>query len=467
MKNHRLTAIFLAVFAIAAQAATYVITGSGTSFTAVKNGSETVGEAGKAIQSVIDAIKADAAEADCTIQFGDGDVLDIGEESIIFEGDTFEDTHWGLITLEGKITSESDSFTIIISRSSLEMTEGSVANTSNGNAIKSISGSSVSISGGTVLATTSAAIYSSWDAGLVTISGTAKITSAGFNSATIYIASYGDNPSLLVTGGIIENTAEILGSAIYNEYSGEINISGGEIKAAGAHCSAVDNYGSGTVNISGGTLSSDDWTIYNQGTGTINISGGTILVKDGYDGYVVYNNWQASIILTGGLVFAYGASIEDIIDGDYDATEGNAVIVAWDKAANNTIYAENASNDIAKFPATATAVWDLRGGIAYANGTNTGFLEIEGVTVEAEPTDPIRHSQIASGNIRVQATTNAIVLENLPRNAKVEVYNLQGKQVYSTTSHSPLATSHLKIGVQTKGIYIVKASTQTMRVAVR
>jgi hypothetical protein len=68
------------------------------------------------------------------------------------------------------------------------------------------------------------------------------------------------------------------------------------------------------------------------------------------------------------------------------------------------------------------------------------------------------------GNIRVQAIGNAIVLENLPKNAKVEVYNLQGKLVYSAYPENPQI---LRIGVQTKGIYIVKAGTQTMRVAVR
>jgi len=71
------------------------------------------------------------------------------------------------------------------------------------------------------------------------------------------------------------------------------------------------------------------------------------------------------------------------------------------------------------------------------------------------------------GRIGVQTTTNTILLSNLPQNAKIEVYNLQGKRIYSTTSHSPLATSHLKIEVQTKGIYIVKIGTQTIRTAVR
>ncbi|GBU24576.1 hypothetical protein R83H12_01210 [Fibrobacteria bacterium R8-3-H12] len=90
------------------------------------------------------------------------------------------------------------------------------------------------------------------------------------------------------------------------------------------------------------------------------------------------------------------------------------------------------------------------------------------IKVEDDET-PIQLPQVATGNIRIQATPNAILLENLPANAKIEVYNIQGKRIYSTTSHSPLATS-LTIGVQT-GVYIVKASfgseKKIMRVAVR
>jgi hypothetical protein len=72
--------------------------------------------------------------------------------------------------------------------------------------------------------------------------------------------------------------------------------------------------------------------------------------------------------------------------------------------------------------------------------------------------------QIATGSIRVQATANAIMLENLPRNTKIQVYSLQGKQIYSTNSGN---SQILRIPVQTKGMYIVKAGNQTMRVAVR
>ena len=64
---------------------------------------------------------------------------------------------------------------------------------------------------------------------------------------------------------------------------------------------------------------------------------------------------------------------------------------------------------------------------------------------------PILLSQIAIDNIRVQATSNFIVLENLPGNVKVEVYSLQGKCIYSGNSEN---SQILKVPVQTKGMYI-------------
>jgi len=66
-------------------------------------------------------------------------------------------------------------------------------------------------------------------------------------------------------------------------------------------------------------------------------------------------------------------------------------------------------------------------------------------------------------NILVHITTNAIELSNLPLNAKVDVYNLQGKQIYSTHSEN---SQILRIPVQT-GMYIVKIGTQTIRAVVR
>jgi len=59
---------------------------------------------------------------------------------------------------------------------------------------------------------------------------------------------------------------------------------------------------------------------------------------------------------------------------------------------------------------------------------------------------------------------NAIVLENLPSNTKIEVYNLQGKRIYSGYSEN---NQILRIGIQTKGIYIVKTTYGVQRLVVK
>jgi len=110
MRAHKLIAIFLAIFAVAAQAATYIITGSGTSFTA-KESSRTI-ISGEELWYVISAIRDDASGEPCTIQFGNGTaVLDIGDDNIYFYNDTY--SRWGQVTLTGKIKSEINYSSII------------------------------------------------------------------------------------------------------------------------------------------------------------------------------------------------------------------------------------------------------------------------------------------------------------------------------------------------------------------
>jgi hypothetical protein len=86
------------------------------------------------------------------------------------------------------------------------------------------------------------------------------------------------------------------------------------------------------------------------------------------------------------------------------------------------------------------------------------------VTITVTSVSPIRQPQIANNNIRIKTSGNTIVLENLPRNAKVQIYSLQGKQIYSAHSDN---SQILRIVVQTKGMYIVKAGNQTTRITVR
>jgi hypothetical protein len=62
-------------------------------------------------------------------------------------------------------------------------------------------------------------------------------------------------------------------------------------------------------------------------------------------------------------------------------------------------------------------------------------------------------SSSSVGTSILQEAANFIRLENITSNAKIEVYNLRGKLIYSGYSESPII---LKIPVQTKGMYIVK-----------
>jgi len=72
--------------------------------------------------------------------------------------------------------------------------------------------------------------------------------------------------------------------------------------------------------------------------------------------------------------------------------------------------------------------------------------------------------QIASTrNILLNTTGNAILLSNLPSNTKVDVYNLQGKLMYSGHSEN---SQILKIPVQA-GMYMVKAGSQKLRAVVK
>jgi hypothetical protein len=73
-------------------------------------------------------------------------------------------------------------------------------------------------------------------------------------------------------------------------------------------------------------------------------------------------------------------------------------------------------------------------------------------------------SQLTSASsILLNTTSNSILLSNLPNSTKVEVYNLQGKHIY--TSNSANAQT-MKIPVQT-GMYIIKAGNQKMKAVVK
>jgi hypothetical protein len=262
---------------------TYVITGSGMSFTATNSGVIIgIGD----IQDVINAIRTHAAGANSTMEFGNGtSTLDIGEEYAWFYNSS--NAKWGLVTLKGKITSARNQYTIqigevfdyygsisvtstadikntaergpwdggnavYIPRGYLSITGGTVSATS-GTAVDNGAGT-VNITGGTVSATTGTAVFSL--AGTTTVSGTAKVTSANTDTryGTIYIADgIDDYASLEMTGGTVENTSTGTGNAIRNDYTGVVSITGGTVSKTGSNKNyAVYKGGTGAVTIGPG-----------------------------------------------------------------------------------------------------------------------------------------------------------------------------------------------------------------------
>jgi hypothetical protein len=75
---------------------------------------------------------------------------------------------------------------------------------------------------------------------------------------------------------------------------------------------------------------------------------------------------------------------------------------------------------------------------------------------------PMRLTQTATGSIRAYTSGGNIILENLPPNAKIQIYSLQGKRIYSANHANPQI---LKIPVQTKGVYLVNINGKTFKVA--
>ncbi|MCL2763161.1 MAG: fibronectin type III domain-containing protein [Treponema sp.] len=190
----------------------YIITGSGTAFTATRGGTTVTNANGVTIANVITAIRADAAGNDCSIQFGNGtDVLNIGAVNVSFNttGAT-----WGKITLLGSITSNSAMANPTIAILN-DVNVDSKANITNTNMSGAAFGNGVNNS-----------------AAMITISG-GTITSA--SSAATIRASFN---TLTISGGTVSNT-HAAGHAIVNNSSGAV----------------------GTVTISGGTVSSNGFAL--------------------------------------------------------------------------------------------------------------------------------------------------------------------------------------------------------------
>ena len=275
----------------------YVITGSGTTFTATRGESGasgvTVGTANQQIQTVIDQIQTDANGQPVDIIFGgnsNASRLDIGTAYVTFKGS------WGKITLDGGITSaytvtDTSAGTITIEGAVDVESMANIANTGasiNDSAIYYNGTSDLTISGGTVQAGAGVAVYHANNTGAIYVEGDNTIITSANNNAglgTIHIAATGgnnQNTRVTIGGGTVKNTASSNnGNTVRNNGQGGILITDGTVETSGTG-NAISNSTSGKINITGGTVKTTGTTAsgsaVSNSTGTVTISGGTITV---------------------------------------------------------------------------------------------------------------------------------------------------------------------------------------------
>jgi len=218
---------------------------------------------------------------------------------------------------------------------------------------------------------------------------------------TVYVG--GNNINFSIGGGTVSTTdgTGIIGSSPITVSSGmvsatggyaivasaNVNVSGGTVKATSG--SAIYNNSSGpAVTVSGGTVSSITGNAIRI-MGKVDISGGTVSATTGY---AVYSNTLANVTINGGFVFAYGTAItgeNNVVWPSYGGTpivSAPGVLCAWNvtEAGTSPTYIVGEATNLITNPVGA-AQWGRSGtdsGISY--GT-TGFLPVEGVTVNPIP----------------------------------------------------------------------------------
>ena len=307
----------------------------------------------------------------------------------------------------------------------------------------------------------------------ISVSGTGKVEAKGMGSA---IACYGN---VFVSGDAqVSNTkgGDDRTSAIFASRFAEVSDN--------AIVSASNNYtifSYGQVMVSGNSKieakkNAIPIYIFGEGNsfGELSVFGqAQVIAANNYA--ISYNTGTFSVRVTGGIAFAYGNNISDVINcTHFTGPTGSGIVLAWHKEAGNTNYERFSTTDLFIYPESATAHWDIKGGkqgISYANGENTGFIPIEAVTVlsvyENEPQNIRVYPNPTSGVLNLvqeRIENGELRIEN------VEVFDVYGRKVYDESNSYGLTVLRsyglttdgvvINLTVLPAGIYFVKIHTE-------
>ncbi|MDR2732206.1 MAG: hypothetical protein LBB36_03205, partial [Fibromonadaceae bacterium] len=224
-------------------------------------------------------------------------------------------------------------------------------------------------------------------------SGTKIINNANNNTSSYGGGVYVTNGIFTMEGGEISgNTSNTHAGGVYA--GGTFTMKGGEISG-----NTASGSGDGVYVYSGNFTMTDGAKIRNNtGAGVFMYTGDVIMNGGEISGNSSYGMSKTSgtFTINSGVVAGTGTSVTSVINGSYTLSPApaNGIIIAWNKPTGTIEYLLGSTTNIVTNPITPTdgitAVWaynEGKSGIAYANGTNTGFIEISGITLnKADPT---------------------------------------------------------------------------------
>jgi hypothetical protein len=298
---------------------------------------------------------------------------------------------------------------------------------------------------------------------LVHVSGNAKVEAKGEGCAIISRSvKVSDNAQVNSNlGGDFFPTATVRG-----DYSVEVSDN--------AKISASNNYAifGLKITVSGNSVieaKEDAIAIYLYGGqssfGNLQVKGqAQVIAANNYAVSIFDNMVYYSCTIAGGMAFAYGNKISDVInDSNFTLPFYSGVILAWNKAAGNTNYEMYSTDDILIEPETATAYWMKSGtetGIFYADGENTGFipLEVNVLSINEPVSSNINfYPNPTTGELRIEMSDMRHEISD------IEVFDIYGRK----QSHASRVTCHeskVDISHLQAGIYFVKVGDRVGKV---
>jgi hypothetical protein len=196
--------------------------------------------------------------------------------------------------------------------------------------------------------------------------------------------------------------------------------------------------------------------------------------KETYENWDFTSIWDMDKEANGGYPFLRHLSVTFIAVENISgvvasaASGGSKSLSAIVKPANATnkaiiwsVVSGNATIDGSNITFNAEGQVKIRATIVNGVAHNVDYTQDFDIEVSAET--PVSLPRIATRNINAKAVGKTIILENLPQNAKVQIYNLRGGRIYSVNLENPKI---LQIGVKTKGIFVVKINNTVLRIPV-